>query len=194
MPRLGDWRQPCIFTIIGFVGTALTVLIFARIAVSWIGLSPWHPVVRWLRIIVDPILKPFRRILPNFSGIDFSPILAIVVIYFVTQILQALVAGQGIDPAFTVVSLIEQLVVDIAIAIAVVVFIRILLAVFHADPWHPMVQMVRTMSNPLVAPFAGLHRGRVTGGIDYPAIAALIMYIVLIFVIRIVFGLLLRSI
>jgi YggT family protein len=181
-------------SIIGFVGTALTVLIFARIAVSWIGLSPWHPVVRWLRIIVDPILKPFRRILPTFSGIDFSPILAIVVIYFVTRILQAIVAGQGLDPAFTVVSLIEQLVVDIAIAIAVVVFIRILLAVFHADPWHPMVQMVRTMSNPMVAPFAGLHRGRVTGGIDYPAIAALIMYIVLIFVIRIVFGLLLGSI
>lgn len=181
-------------SIIGFVGTALTVLIFARIAVSWIGLSPWHPVVRWLRIIVDPILKPFRRILPTFSGIDFSPILAIVVIYFVTQILQAIVAGQGLDPAFTVVSLIEQLVVDIAIAIAVVVFIRILLAVFHADPWHPMVQMVRTMSNPLVAPFAGLHRGQVTGGIDYPAIAALVMYIVLIFVIRFVFGLLLGSI
>jgi YggT family protein len=186
--------QLLIFNIIGFVETALTVLIFARIAVSWIGLSPWHPVVRWLRIIVDPILAPFRRILPSFSGIDFSPILAIVVIYFVAQILQTLVLGGGVDPAATVVSLIEQLVVDIAIAIAVVVFIRILLAVFHADPWHPMVQMVRTMSNPLVAPFAGLHRGQVTGGIDYPAIAALIMYIVLIFVIRIVFGLLLGSI
>jgi uncharacterized protein YggT (Ycf19 family) len=92
------------------------------------------------------------------------------------------------------VALIETLVVDIAIAIAVLVFIRILLAVFHADPWHPMVQMVRTMTNPLVAPFAGLHRGRVTTGIDYPAIAALVMYIVLIIVIRIVFGLLLGSI
>jgi YggT family protein len=182
------------YNIIGFVETALTVLIIARIAVSWIGLSPWHPVVRWLRIIVDPILAPFRRILPSFSGIDFSPILAIVVIYFVAQILQTLVLGGGINPAFTVVSLVEQLVIDIAIAIAVVVFIRILLAVFHADPWHPMVQMVRTMSNPLVAPFAGLHRGRVTAGIDYPAIAALVMYIVLIIVIRIVFGLLLGSI
>jgi YggT family protein len=186
--------QLLLFNIIGFVETVLTVLIFARIGVSWIGLSPWHPVVRWLRIIVDPILAPFRRILPSFSGIDFSPILAIVVIYFVAQILQTLVGGGGLDPAFTVVSLIEQLVVDIAIAIAVVVFIRILLAVFHADPWHPMVQMVRTMSNPLVAPFAGLHRGQVTGGIDYPAIAALVMYIVLIFVIRFVFGLLLGSI
>jgi YggT family protein len=182
------------YGIIGFIVGALTLLIIARIAVSWIGLSPWHPVVRWLRIIVDPILAPFRRILPSFSGIDFSPILAIVVIYFVGQILQTLVLGGGINPAFTFVSLLEQLIVDIAVAIAIIVFVRILLAVFHADPWHPMVQMVRTVSNPLVAPFAGLHRGRVTAGIDYPAIAALVMYIVLIIAIRIVFGLLLGSI
>lgn len=150
--------------------------------------------VKWLRIIVDPILAPFRRILPNFSGIDFSPILAIVVIYFVAQILQTLVLGGGIDPAGAVVGLVEQLVVDIAIAIAVLVFIRVLLALFHADPWHPMVQMVRTMTNPLVAPFGGLHRGRVSAGVDYPAIVALVVYVVLIFVIRLVFGFLLRSI
>jgi len=183
-----------LFNIIGFVETALVVLILARIAVSWIGLSPWHPVVKWLRIIVDPILAPFRRILPNFSGIDFSPILAIVIIYFVAQILQTLVFGGGIDPAGAAVGLVEQLVVDIAIAIAVLVFIRVLLALFHADPWHPMVQMVRTMTNPLVAPFAGLHRGRVTAGVDYPAVVALVVYIALIFVIRLVFGFLLQSI
>jgi YggT family protein len=183
-----------LYNVIGFVEGALTVLIIARITVSWIGLSPWHPVVRWLRIIVDPILAPFRRILPSFSGIDFSPILAIVVIYFVAQILQQLVLGYGLNPGGQVVSLIEQLVIDIAIAIAILVFIRILLAVFHADPWHPMVQMVQSVTNPLVAPFAGLHRGRVTAGIDYPAIAALVMYIVLIIVIKIVFGFLLGPI
>jgi YggT family protein len=185
--------QLLLFNVIGFVELALTVLIIARIAVSWLGLSPWHPVVRWLRIIVDPILAPFRRILPSFSGIDFSPILAIVVIYFVARILQTLVLGGSVNPGLAIASLIEQLVVNIAIAIAILVFIRILLAVFHADPWHPMVQMVRTVTNPLVAPFAGLHRGRVTAGIDYPAIAALVMYIVLIIVIRIVFNLLLGT-
>ena len=183
-----------LYNVIGFVETALTVLIFARIAVSWIGLSPWHPVVRWLRIIVDPILAPFRRILPSFSGIDFSPILAIVVIYFVAQILQALVLGVGVDPAFTFVNLIATLVVDIAIAIAVLVFVRVLLSLFHADPWHPLVQMVRAMTNPLVAPFSGLRRGRGASGVDVPAIAALVAYIVLIFLIRILFGFLLSSI
>ena len=176
--------------IIGFVAIVLNVLIIVRIAVSWIGLSPWHPLVHWLRIIVDPILAPFRRMLPSFSGIDFSPILAIVVIYFVAGILQAVVQGLGggIDFAANIVGLIGQVVIDIIIAIAVFVFIRILLALFHADPWHPLVQMVRTVTTPLVGPFAALHRGRVTSGIDVPAVAALIVYIALVIVARILFG------
>jgi YggT family protein len=178
-----------LFNVIGFVEGALTVLIIARIAVSWIGLSPWHPIVRWLRIIVDPILAPFRRILPTFSGIDFSPILALVVINIVAQILQTLVRGGGVDPAQTIVLLIEQVLVDIAIAIAILVVIRILLAIFHADTWHPLVQMIRSVTNPLVAPFASLHRGRVTAGVDVPAIAALVMYIIVIIAIKFVFGL-----
>ena len=56
-----------LYNVIGFVATALYVLIIARIAVSWIGLSPWHPVVRWLRIIVDPILAPFRQDPPELQ-------------------------------------------------------------------------------------------------------------------------------
>ena len=185
-----------LYNVIGFVAIVLNVLIIVRIAVSWIGLSPWHPLVHWLRIIVDPILAPFRRILPTFSGIDFSPILAIVVIYFVAGILQTLVLGLGgsLNIGASLVSLIGQVVVDIIIAIAVIVFIRILLALFHADPWHPLVQMVRTVTTPLVGPFAALHRGRVTSGIDVPAVAALVVYIVLIVVARLVFGFLSSSI
>jgi uncharacterized protein YggT (Ycf19 family) len=176
--------QLFLYDLIGFIEIVLTVLIIARIAVSWIGLSPWHPVVRWLRIIVDPILAPFRRILPTFGGIDFSPILALVVINILAQLLQGLVGGYA-DPGALIESLVETVVVDIAIVIAVLVFIRVLLAIFHADP---LVQMIQSATNPLVAPFAGLHRGRVTAGIDYPAIAALVMYVVLIIVIKIIFG------
>ncbi|MFZ0129886.1 MAG: YggT family protein [Candidatus Dormiibacterota bacterium] len=181
--------QLLLYNVIGFIEVALTVLIIARIAVSWIGLSPWHPVVRWLRIIVDPILAPFRRILPTFGGLDFSPILALVVINIVAQILQTLVLGGGVNPGQTIALLIEQVVVDVAIAIAILVFIRVLLAVFHADPWHPLVQMIRSVTNPLVAPFAGLHRRGATAAVDVPAIAALAMYIVVIIAIKFVFGL-----
>src|SRR4029077_16151541 len=133
--------------------------IVARIVVSWLNVNPWNPAVRWLRRIVDPILRPFRRILPAFGGIDFSPLLAILVIFFVARLLQSVLdvtAGGSVNVAFNIVILLRDLVTNILIVVAVLVLIRLLLSLFNADPWHPLVQGMRAITNPLVAPFSAL--------------------------------------
>lgn len=50
-------------------------------------LSPYHPVVRGVRAIVNPILEPFRRLLPphKTQGWDLSPLFAV----FLLQILRS---------------------------------------------------------------------------------------------------------
>ena len=63
-----------------------TLLIFARVLLSWFpGIPPWHPLVRALAAVTDPVLLPFRRMLPTIGGLDFSPIVAIVVLQVVGQ-------------------------------------------------------------------------------------------------------------
>jgi YggT family protein len=39
---------------------------------SWV--NPLAPVMPVLRTLTDPLLEPIRRILPSFSGFDFSPL------------------------------------------------------------------------------------------------------------------------
>ena len=179
-----------LITLVGYIANVLYLLIVVRIMVSWLNLSPWHPVVRWLRIIVDPILRPFRRILPTFGGIDFSPILAILVIFFVARLIQSFIGlaeGGSVDVAANVVALIRDVVLNIIIVLGVLVLIRLLLSLFSADPWHPLVSAVRSVSNPLVAPFSGLRRRGLRSGFDLPAAAALATYVVLYFVAQVVF-------
>jgi YggT family protein len=64
-------------------------VIIARALLSWVNPDPWNPIVRFLRRATDPFLNVFRRILPGFlgggSGIDFSPLVALVVIEFVRR-------------------------------------------------------------------------------------------------------------
>jgi YggT family protein len=185
-------------TIVNFVAEAIYVLILARIIVSWLPISPWNPVVRWLRIIVDPILRPFRRILPSIGGLDLSPLLAILVVFFVanvvTQALNFFAVGGSIPIAADIIVLIAQLLEDIVIVLGILVLIRLLISLFGADPWHPLVVGVRTMTNPLVRPFAGLARRGSRSGIDLPALATLAAYVVIYLVIEIVFRRLLVSI
>jgi YggT family protein len=42
---------------------------------------------RVLNQLTDPVLRPIRRMLPNFSGLDLSPLIVFVVIYFIQQVI-----------------------------------------------------------------------------------------------------------
>jgi YggT family protein len=186
MPSLVD----TLIRLVGFIANVLYILIVARIVVSWLNINPWNPAVRWLRRIVDPILRPFRRVLPSFAGIDFSPLLAILVIFFVARVIEsfiALGAGGGVDVAASLIGLLHDVIANIILVLGVLVLVRLLLSLFHADPWHPLVQGVRGITGPLVAPFASLRRQALRTGIDYPAIAALAAYIVLYIAVQFIF-------
>jgi len=69
------------------------LLIVFYVFTSWIGLDPWHPVRRLLAGAVEPVLNPLRRYLPPMGGLDFSPLVAILLIELIGQFLKALLAG-----------------------------------------------------------------------------------------------------
>jgi YggT family protein len=158
-----------------------TLLILARVALSWFpGIDPWNPLVRFLRAVVDPVLRPFRRILPTFGGIDFSPLLAIIVLGWLSRLVSNI--GTGFDPAQQIGFAISEIVLTILIVFTVVVLLRVIVSMFNADPWHPVVQIIRSMSTPLTRPFAAVvPRSR---SVDLAAVAALVVYLVLYFVAR----------
>ncbi|SFM62197.1 YggT family protein [Thermodesulforhabdus norvegica] len=58
-------------------------VVIIRALISWVNPDPYNPIVRFLYAVTDPILNAIRRRLPVvFSGIDFSPLLLILAIYF----------------------------------------------------------------------------------------------------------------
>lgn len=66
-------------------GVALNIamiVIIARAILSWVSPDPYNPIVRIINQLSEPILYPIRRRVPYISGIDFSAIIALLVIYF----------------------------------------------------------------------------------------------------------------
>jgi YggT family protein len=57
------------------------VIIIAAL-ISWVSPDPYNPIVRFLYSITEPVLRPIRRKLGTFGGIDFSPLIVIVIIIF----------------------------------------------------------------------------------------------------------------
>ncbi len=75
-----------IIDLISLIFTALWLLVLAHVIVSWV-LNPWHDVRRFIDSIVEPLLAPIRRILPQTGGIDFSPLVLLIVLDIIRRLL-----------------------------------------------------------------------------------------------------------
>jgi YggT family protein len=74
-------------------------VIIARALISWVNPDPHNPIVRFLYNATEPLLYRVRRSLPVIAGgIDLSPLIVIVAIYF----LQAFLVQSLHDLAFSI--------------------------------------------------------------------------------------------
>lgn len=77
-----------------FISTLIyfySILIVLRIFMSWLPSIDWDKQpVKFIRIITDAYLDIFRRFIPPFGGLDFSPIIALLFL----NLLQMLFAGK----------------------------------------------------------------------------------------------------
>lgn len=64
-------------------------IILAAAVVSWLNLSPYNPAVKFLHAATEPVLRPIRRHLPLWGGVDFSPLVAIFAIVIIKKLLVA---------------------------------------------------------------------------------------------------------
>lgn len=59
-------------------------LIIVRIFLTWIPTINWYSQpFRFLAMASDIVLEPFRKIIPPMGGLDFSPIIALIVFQFI---------------------------------------------------------------------------------------------------------------
>lgn len=83
------------------LATVYLILIFAYVVISImysVGIRPpysrwWNAIVEFLRQVVEPYLRIFRRVLPMFGPLDLSPLVATFVLLFVSRIVVALIEG-----------------------------------------------------------------------------------------------------
>lgn len=75
-------------SLIETIDLVLSVFLYAIIIqaiLSWVNPDPYNPIVGLLHSITWPILKHFKKLIPNMGGFDISPIFAIIAIMFVQQ-------------------------------------------------------------------------------------------------------------
>ena len=75
---------------INILADLLVTLLVLRAILSWVVQDQRHPLNVWLMEATEPILKPIRRLLPQMSMVDWSPLIALLLIRLIQDILNSL--------------------------------------------------------------------------------------------------------
>ncbi len=58
-------------------------IVIIRSLITWVSPDPYNPIVQFLYRITDPALRPIQRYMPPLGGIDLSPLILILLIFFI---------------------------------------------------------------------------------------------------------------
>jgi YggT family protein len=78
---------------VGYLLTVYIIILFCRVVLSWFPLQPGTVLAQINRVLFDitePVLRPFRRIIPPVGMFDLSFVVVIILLYVIRD---AIVAG-----------------------------------------------------------------------------------------------------
>lgn len=101
-----DARIPNIITLLGWATIGCLALvanlyffaILINIVLSWIAPGTQHPAAALLYQLTEPVMQPFRKLIPAMGGIDLSPILVFLSINIVQILLKSAAQASGLNP------------------------------------------------------------------------------------------------
>jgi YggT family protein len=63
--------------------TVYIYLVVASVVLSWVHADPYNQIVTFIYRLTEPLLRPIRRRMPDTGMIDFSPLVAIALIFVI---------------------------------------------------------------------------------------------------------------
>ena len=179
-----------------FATCTYVIMIVVRVLLTWINPNPYSPFMRFLSRAVDPLLTKGRRLAPfTLGGIDFSPILVIILVQLVGMVIgQWLIQmGQG-APVSVILPLLAlnliRLLDSVAWILMIIMVARLIMSLVNPSPYNLIVQIVYGLSEPLLAPMRRFFPVG-PGGLD---IRALVFLVIIILVRMVLLGSLIRAV
>jgi YggT family protein len=79
--------QAILITFIQMLVTVFWVLLIARVVLSWVNPTGGGAVAATVYQLTEPILAPIRRVLPSTGGLDWSPLVAMLLLGVILRVI-----------------------------------------------------------------------------------------------------------
>ena len=94
-----------IWGVLGAIGMLVNIYfiaILASIIISWVAPGSYNPLILLLHQLTEPVMAPFRKILPSMGGLDLSPIFVFLAINVLQIVLGHLAASVNLPVDYVI--------------------------------------------------------------------------------------------
>lgn len=131
-------------------------VVMIRFLLQWVRADFYNPVSQFVVKLTNPLLRPLRRMIPGWAGVDMAAIVLMLLLQLTSLFLILLIRGQGIPlGALLLWSLAELL----SLAFNVYIFAIIIQAILSwITPGHynPFSSILYSLTEPLLRPARSL--------------------------------------
>lgn len=160
--------------IIQTLGSLYLLVVLLRFVLQLVRADFYNPLSQFTVKATQPLLKPLRRIIPGFGGLDLASLVLAILVQLVLMVIVVLVAGY--NPLAIGLQLLVWAIIAVTSLFLKIFFFAMIISVILSwvapGSYNPGAQLVNQICEPLLAPFRRLLPN--LGGLDISPIFAFI--------------------
>ena len=146
----GYLANPLVFLIHALLGF-YAAIVALRFLLQWVRADFYNPMSQFIVRVTTPVLRPLRRFIPGYGGLDLSALVLAWLVKAVELAAVTLVAGLG-NPLGALFWAIPALVTLFINIFLFAVLIQVILSWVNPDPYNPAVRLLERLTAPLLDP------------------------------------------
>ncbi len=160
--------------IVQTLGSLYLLIVLLRFILQLVRADFYNPLSQFTVKATQPLLKPLRRIIPGFGGLDLASLALAILVQLVLMVVVILIAGA--NPASVGLQLLVWAIIAVTSLFLKIFFFAMIVSVILSwvapGSYNPGAQLVNQICEPLLAPFRRLLPN--LGGLDISPIFAFI--------------------
>jgi YggT family protein len=166
------------------IGSLYLLIVLLRFILQLVKADFYNPLSQFIVRATHPLLKPLRKVIPSFAGLDLASLVLAILVQLVLMALVLMLMGYGLDNPLQL--LIWSIIGVTALFIKVFFFaliISVILSWVAQGSHNPAAELINQICEPLLAPIRRILPS--LGGLDLsPIVAFLILNLINMLVVR----------
>jgi len=145
------FTNPLVFLVKTLFGLYITIVII-RFLLQWAGADFYNPLSQFIVKMTSPVLRPLRRLLPGYGGLDVASLVVAWLLKTVELAVLTLLLGLSLNPLGAVAWAVPALVALFINIFLFAILIRVILSWVNPDPYNPAVGILTRVTDPILIP------------------------------------------